>query len=152
MSKVIAALNGLMVWELTSIDQYTRDAELFDDWGLTKLGERLAHEADDERRHAKMLTERIIFLGGKPDMETRHPLPATDNVAQMLQAGLELEHHNARDLKAAIKLCETEGDFVSRNMLVEILRDTEEDHAYWLRQQLGLIEQLGLANYLQSQV
>ena len=75
MSSIIKALNGLLAWELTSIDQYTQHSEFYEDWGFSKLHARIAHEADDERGHAKMLIERILLLGGKPDMETRHPLP-----------------------------------------------------------------------------
>ncbi|CUS48439.1 MAG: ferritin FtnA [Idiomarinaceae bacterium HL-53] len=152
MSKVIDALNKLLRWELTSIDQYTRNAALYEDWGLTKLHARIAHEADDERGHAKMLIDRILLLGGNPDLESRHSLPPCPDVPTMLKGDLELELQNATDLKASIQLCEAEQDFVSRAMLVSILKDTEEDHAYWLRQQLGLIERLGLENYLQAQV
>ncbi|RTE87758.1 MULTISPECIES: bacterioferritin [Gammaproteobacteria] len=152
MSKVIDALNKLLRWELTSIDQYTRNASIYEDWGFTKLHERIAHEADDERGHAKMLIDRILLLGGKPDLETRHPLPPSTDVPTMLKGDLDLELQNAKDLKASILLCESEKDFVSRSILVSILKDTEEDHAYWLRQQIGLIEIIGLENYLQSQM
>lgn len=152
MSKVIDALNTLLKWELTSIDQYTRNAALYEDWGFTKLHERIAHEADDERAHAKLLIDRILLLGGRPDLEQRHPLPPAEDVQQMIAADLELELNNARDLKAFIQLCEQEQDFVSRQMLVGILKDTEEDHAYWLKQQLGLIQHIGLELYLQQQL
>ncbi|WP_113908152.1 bacterioferritin [Aliidiomarina celeris] len=152
MSKVIAALNTLLKWELTSIDQYTRNSALYEDWGFTKLHARIAHEADDERGHAKLLIDRILLLGGKPDLEARHALPPADDVKQMITADLDLELANAKDLKASIQLCEQEQDFVSRQMLVGILKDTEEDHAYWLKQQLRLIDTLGLELYLQGQV
>lgn len=150
MTNVVNTLNGLLAWELTSIDQYTAHSEQYEDWGFSKLFERISHEADDERGHAKLLIERILYLGGKPDLETRHPLPDADNVAEMLAADLELERKNATALKSAIELCEQQRDFVSRDMLVGILKDTEEDHAYWLRQQLGLIHRLGLEKYLQA--
>lgn len=152
MSKVIDALNTLLKWELTSIDQYTRNAALYEDWGFTKLHERIAHEADDERAHAQLLIDRILLLGGRPDLEQRHPLPPAEDVEQMIAADLELELNNARDLKTFIQLCEREQDFVSRQMLVGILKDTEEDHAYWLKQQLRLIQHIGLELYLQRQV
>ncbi|RUO36834.1 bacterioferritin [Aliidiomarina shirensis] len=150
MTNVVNALNGLLAWELTSIDQYTAHSEQYEDWGFNKLFERISHEADDERGHAKLLIERILYLGGKPDLETRHALPDADNVAEMLAADLDLERQNATALKSAIELCEQQRDFVSRDMLVGILKDTEEDHAYWLRQQLGLIHRLGLEKYLQA--
>ncbi|MCH8502670.1 MAG: bacterioferritin [Aliidiomarina sp.] len=150
MSNIIKALNGLLAWELTSIDQYTQHSEYYEDWGFSKLYERISHEAEDERGHAKMLIERILLLGGKPDLETRHPLPDADTVPEMLAADLELERKNASELKEAITLCEQAHDFVSRDMLVQILKDTEEDHAFWLRQQLQLISRLGVERYLQA--
>ncbi|RUO20831.1 bacterioferritin [Aliidiomarina iranensis] len=150
MSQVVNTLNGLLAWELTSIDQYTAHSEQYADWGFNKLYERISHEADDERGHAKLLIERILYLEGKPDMESRHALPNADNVPEMLSADLDLERKNATALKAAIELCEQHKDFVTRDMLVGILKDTEEDHAYWLRQQLGLINRLGLERYLQA--
>lgn len=150
MSDVVNTLNGLLAWELTSIDQYTAHSEQYDDWGFRKLYERISHEADDERGHAKMLIERILMIGGRPDMESRHPLPDADTVPEMLAADLDLERQNAAALKKAITLCEQQRDFVSRDMLVGILKDTEEDHAHWLAQQLGLIHRIGLERYLQA--
>lgn len=150
MSEVIKALNGLLSWELTSIDQYTSHSEQYADWGFQKLYERINHEAEDERGHAKLLIERILFLGGRPDLESRHPLPDADTVPEMLAADLQLERENAAALRKAIQLCEQQRDFVSRNILVGILQDTEEDHAYWLEQQLGLIHRLSLERYLQA--
>lgn len=150
MSEVIKALNGLLAWELTSIDQYTSHSEQYADWGFQKLYERINHEAEDERGHAKLLIERILFLGGRPDLANRHPLPDADTVPEMLAADLQLERENAAALRKAIQLCEQQRDFVSRNILVGILQDTEEDHAYWLEQQLGLIHRLSLERYLQA--
>lgn len=152
MSTVINALNELLKWELTSIDQYTRNAAVYEDAGYTKLQERIAHEADDERGHAKLLIDRILFLGGQPNMNARYEVPSHVTVPEMLQADLELELNNAQTLKQHIALCEQEQDFVSRSILQGILKDTEEDHAFWLRQQLRLIETLGLENYLQAQL
>ncbi|MCC5854312.1 MAG: bacterioferritin [Idiomarina sp.] len=152
MSKVVSALNKLLRWELTSIDQYTRNAALYEDWGYVKLHERILHEADDERQHAQWLIDRILLLGGSPDLESRHGLPEATSVPQMMAADLELELNNAKDLKASIRICEEAQDFVSRDILVNILRDTEQDHAYWLRQQIGLIERLGVELYLQRQL
>ncbi|RUO26316.1 bacterioferritin [Aliidiomarina minuta] len=152
MSDVIKHLNGLLSYELTSIDEYTAHAQFFDDWGFSKLHERIAHEADDERLHANLLIERILFLGGKPDMRTRVEYPLGKSVKEMLETGLQLERDNAKTLKKAIAYCEEQQDYVTRDMLVKILQDTEEDHAYWLRQQLGLMETLGEQIYLQAQL
>ncbi|MCO4321967.1 bacterioferritin [Aliidiomarina quisquiliarum] len=152
MTTIVTALNELLKWELTSIDQYTRNAAFYDDWGYTKLHERIAHEADDERGHAQLLIDRIIFLGGKPNMNDRYEVTNEVDVAAMLASDLTLELNNAKALKKNIALCEAERDFVSRQILVQILKDTEEDHAYWLQQQLRLIETLGLELYLQAQL
>lgn len=152
MTPVISALNELLKWELTSIDQYTRHAALYDDWGYSKLQARIAHEADDERQHAHMLVERIIFLGGQPDFNARYDISTALDVPAMLASDLALELSNAKALKKNIALCEKENDFVSRQLLVQILKDTEEDHAHWLQQQLNLIETLGLTLYLQHQL
>ena len=97
-----------------------------------------------------MLIERILFLGGRPDLASRHALPDADTVPEMLAADLQLERENAAALRKAIQLCEQQRDFVSRNVLVGILQDTEEDHAFWLEQQLGLIHRLSLERYLQA--
>lgn len=151
-AEVVKLLNGLLAYELTSIDEYTAHAAKFEDWGFHKLHERIAHEADDERNHANMLMDRIIFLGGTPDMRTRVEYPMGETVRGMLEVGLQLERDNARSLKKAIAFCEENQDFVTRKMLVQILQDTEEDHAYWLRQQLELMETLGEQVYLQAQL
>lgn len=151
-NEVINHLNGLLSYELTSIDEYTAHAGIFEDWGYTKLHERIAHEADDERNHAKLLIDRILYLGGRPDMRTRVEYPMGESVKEMLEVGLQLERDNAKTLKKAIAHCEEQKDFVTRTILVQILEDTEEDHAYWLRQQLELMEKLGEQLYLQAQM
>lgn len=144
-SAVAAQLNRLLAFELTSIDQYTAHSRIYEDMGLNALYERINHEVDDERGHADLLIRRILFLGEQPNLEQREPHTIATDVPTMLANDLELEHNNAKTLREVIQFCEQQGDFVSRDMLVGILKDTEEDHAYWLRQQLRLIERLGLA-------
>lgn len=149
---VIDALNGLLAFELAAMDQYFLHSEMYDDWGLSKLYERIAHEFDDEKGHAKLLIQRILFLEGTPDMVTRDGLEIGTDVPSMLASDLRVEYAVTAALKDAIALCEKERDFVSREMLEKLLDDTEMDHAYWLEQQLGLIKRVGLENYLQSQM
>ncbi|RUO79762.1 bacterioferritin [Idiomarina tyrosinivorans] len=151
-NQVVTQLNRLLAFELTSIDQYTAHSRMYEDWGFEKLYQRINHEIDDERGHADLLIRRILFLEGKPDMKRREPLNIGDNVRAMLTNDLALERNNAKTLREVIDYCEQHGDFVSRDMLVRILRDTEEDHAYWLRIQLGLMDRLGEALYLQRQM
>ena len=149
---IIDQLNTLLSYELAAMDQYFIHSEMYADWGLSKLYERIAHEFDDEKSHAKQLIERILFLEGKPNMVTRHPINIGDNVPAMLQSDLDVEYAVAAALRNTIALCESEKDFVTRDMLVTLLDDTESDHAYWLEQQLGLIKRIGLENYQQSQM
>lgn len=150
--KVIQALNGLLSFELAAMDQYFIHARMYDDWGLEKLRDRIDHEFDDEKRHASALIERMLFLEGVPDMVTREPLQIGKNVPEMLQSDLNVELAVGAALKDAIALCENENDYVTREVLEQLLEDTEVDHAWWLEKQLGLIEKVGLQNYLQSQM
>lgn len=149
---IIDALNGLLAYELAAMDQYFIHSEMYDDWGLSKLHARIAHEFDDEKGHAQKLIQRILFLEGVPNMVNRETINIGADVPAMLQSDLDVENAVGQALKDAIKLCEDEKDYVSRDMLVELLDDTEMDHAYWLEQQLGLIGRVGLENYLQSQI
>jgi bacterioferritin len=150
--KVIQALNGLLSFELAAMDQYFIHARMYDDWGLEKLRDRIDHEFDDEKRHASALIERMLFLEGVPDMVTREPLQIGKNVPEMLQSDLNVELAVGAALEDAIALCENENDYVTREVLEQLLEDTEVDHAWWLEKQLGLIEKVGLQNYLQSQM
>ena len=149
---IIDALNGLLAAELAAMDQYFIHSEMYADWGFTKLYERIAHEFDDEKGHAKQLIKRILFLEGKPDMHTRTPVRVGQDVEEMFGNDLQLEYEVGDALKDAIALCEQESDFQTRSVLLGLLADTEEDHAYWLEQQLRLIKMLGRENYLQAQM
>jgi len=150
--KVIDVLNELLAGELTAMDQYFIHSRMYEDWGLTKLFERIGHEMEDETGHADLMIRRILFLEGKPNLAKRDALDVGATVPEMLQSDLNIEYSVVKNLKAAIALCEAEKDFETRAMLVKQLEDTEEDHAYWLEKQLGLIDKIGLQNYLQSQM
>ena len=148
--EVIAYLNTLVAGELAARDQYFIHSRMYHEWGYDKLYERINHEMDDETQHASALIQRILMLEGMPDM-VPEALVLGNDVASMLQADLEVELRVRDALKKGVALCEQHQDYVSREMLVEQLKDTEEDHAHWLEQQLRLIDQVGLKNYLQSQ-
>ncbi|MGH1430195.1 MAG: bacterioferritin [Neptuniibacter sp.] len=150
--RVIDALNGLLTLELAAMDQYFIHSRMYDDWGLQKLFERIDHEFDDEKGHAAALIERMLFLEGTPDMTKRDGFKVGTDVPSMLESDLRVEYEVGDKLKAAIKVCEEEQDYVSREILEKLLDDTEVDHAYWLEKQLGLIKKIGLQNYLQSQM
>ncbi len=149
---VIDALNRILALELAAMDQYFIHSEMYADWGLTKLYDRISHEFEDEKGHAKALIERMLFLEGTPDMVTRDPIHIGKDVPEMLQSDLNVEYAVQKELLTAIKLCEDEQDYVSREVLEKLLEDTEVDHAWWLEKQLGLIQKVGLQNYIQSQM
>lgn len=149
--KVIDYLNFLLGGELGARDQYFIHSEMYGEWNYGKLYERIHHEMHDETEHAQAIIRRILMLGGKPDMSVDE-INIGDNVPQMLQLDLDLEYQVQKHLKEGITLCEQEHDYVTRDMLVAQLEDTEEDHAHWLEQQLRLIDMVGLQNYLQSQI
>ena len=148
--KVVDTLNSLLAGELTAMDQYFIHSRMYEDWGLSKLYERIAHEMEDETGHADLMIKRILFLEGFPDMVKREPLNVGKTVPEMLKNDLELEYSVVKNLKAAIAICEEEKDYETRAMLVKQLEDTEEDHTHWLEQQLGLIDKIGIQNYLQA--
>ncbi|MBY0430807.1 MAG: bacterioferritin [Rhodospirillales bacterium] len=147
---IIDTLNALLTGELSAADQYFIHARMYENWGLNALYERVEHERHDELEHANHLIRRILFLEGVPDVASRAPLRVGATVPQMLHNDLDLELAVVTELKAAIALCEKESDYETRRMLVQLLEDTEQDHAHWLEKQLGLIEKVGLPNYLQS--
>ncbi len=150
--KVINQLQKLLRGELAARDQYFTHARMYEDWGLTKLYERINHEMEDETGHAAALIQRILFLEGTPDLSEQDGLHIGKDVPSMLKNDLKVEYAVVGALKAAIAICESEKDYQSREILERMLADTEEDHAYWLEQQLGLIDKMGLQNYLQSQM
>jgi bacterioferritin len=148
--KVIDLLNTLLAGELTAMDQYFIHSRMYEDFGLTRLYNRIAHEMQDETDHADQMIKRILFLEGTPNLVTRDPIHVGRDVPEMLQNDLNLEYQVVKNLRDGIALCEAEGDFETRQMLLKQLEDTELDHTYWLEQQLGLIERMGLANYQQA--
>ena len=149
---IIDALNRLLANELTAMDQYFIHSRMYEDWGLNKLFARIDHEFDDEKGHASLLIQRILFLEGTPDLSKRDPLLIGHDVQSMLENDLKIEYLNDSLLKDTMALCEQQKDYVTKNMLQTLIDDTEMDHAYWLEQQLGLIKKVGLQNYLQSQM
>ncbi|WP_185265771.1 bacterioferritin [Halopseudomonas xiamenensis] len=148
---IVNYLNELLRGELGARDQYFLHSRLYEDLGYSKLYERINHEMEEETQHADALLRRILFLEGKPDMRPS-PIQPGYTVPDMLAADLKLEYEVRAALAKGIALCEQHGDYPSRDILVAQLKDTEEDHAYWLEKQLGLIKMVGLENYLQAQI
>ena len=148
--EVVDYLKELLRGELSARDQYFIHSRMYEDWGFAKLYARIDHEMAEETQHADALLRRILFLGGTPDM-VPSALRIGHDVPSMFAADLALEYEVRAALSKGIALCEQHRDYVSRDILKAQLKDTEEDHAYWLEIQLGLIERIGLANYLQAQ-
>jgi bacterioferritin len=150
--QVIAHLNTLLAGELSAIDQYFIHSRMYENWGFSKLYERIAHEVQDETNHADALIKRILFLEGTPDLSKRNPLHVGSTVEEMLKNDLALELQVVADLRKVMACCESVQDYQTREILQALLKDTEDDHTHWLEQQLGMIERIGLQNYLQSQI
>ena len=149
--EVVEYLKDLLRGELAARDQYFAHSRNYEDQGFTKLYTRLNHEMEEETQHADALMRRILMLGGRPDMSPKAFTPGL-TVPEMLRKDLDTEYEVRAGLRNGMALCEQHSDYVSRDILLAQLRDTEEDHAYWLDKQLGLIEKVGLPNYLQSQL
>ena len=148
---VIDCLKALLRGELAARDQYFIHSRRYEDQGLMALYERLNHEMEEETQHADVLLRRILFLGGNPDMSPVAFEPGVD-VVSMLQKDLDTEYLVRNNLAAGMKLCEEQGDYVSRDILLAQLKDTEQDHAWWLEQQLSLIKRIGLELYQASKL
>ena len=146
-AKVIEFLNKILVNELTAINQYFLHSRMLKDWGISELAEKEYKESIEEMQHADELIERILFLEGLPNLQDLHKLRIGEDVKEILECDLQLEHQAIPDLRDAIQHCEGVRDYVTRDLFRRIL-DNEEEHVDWLETQLGLIEKMGLERFL----
>lgn len=150
-AKVIEILNKVLGNELIAINQYFLHSRMFGNWGLKALEAYEYHESIDEMKHADNLIKRIFFLEGLPNLQQLGKLLVGENVVEALRCDLKLELQALTDLKTGIAYCEQIGDYISRELLEDIL-ESEEEHIDYLETQLSLIDQIGLQNYLQSKM
>ena len=146
---IIQLLNAVLTNELTAVNQYFLHARMYQNWGLAKLGEVTYEESIGEMKHADKLIKRILFLDGLPNLQDLHKLKIGETVPECMTSDLAVEVSGRADQIRGIKLCEESADYVTRQILREILTDTEE-HIDFLETQLSLVRQLGEQNYLQS--
>lgn len=148
--KVIETLNLSLKGELTAINQYFLHSRMLEDWGVTKMAKHEYKESIEEMQHADTLIKRILLLGGLPNLQDLDKLHIGQDVKEVLEGDLKLEETGIANYRAGIKICEEAGDYVSAQMLKDILAD-EEGHQDHLETQLQLIETIGIQNYIQLQ-
>ncbi|GAA5214692.1 bacterioferritin [Corallincola platygyrae] len=150
-SDVIRILNQVLTTELTSINQYFLHARMFKNWGLSELNEKAYKKSIKDMKQADELIERVLFLEGLPNLQQLGHLKIGEHTEEMISCDMALELEQLTQLRDAIKLCEERKDFVSRQLLEEILED-EEEYLDWLETQQHLIKEIGIENYQQSQL
>lgn len=148
-AKVIDYLNRALKNELTAINQYFLHARMAENWGLERLNKKEYEESIDEMKHADALIKRVLFLEGLPNLQDLGKLYIGENVRELLECDLRLEREAMPALREGIACCEQVNDYISRELLEDIL-ESEEEHVDWLETQLALFDKLGEQNYLQS--
>ena len=147
---IIQQLNAVLKNELIAINQSFLHSRMFNNWGMDRIGEREYKKSIKDMKQADKLIERVLFLEGLPNLQDLGKLRLGEDTEEILQCELALETDSIAELRKAIALCESEQDYISREILDDILED-EEEFLDWLETQTGLIRDMGLQNYIQSQ-
>ena len=148
---IIRLLNAQLTNELTAINQYFLHARMYRHWGFGRLAKKEYDESIGEMKHADKLIDRILMLDGLPNLQALHKLLIGESTQEMLECDLKLERAAQVTVKEGIAAAEAAADYVTRDLFLMILEDTEE-HIEWLETQLDLIVKVGIQNYLQSQI
>jgi bacterioferritin len=150
-AKVIEYLNRQLRNELTAINQYFLHARMLKNWGFARMAKHEYEESIEEMKHADRLVERVLTLDGLPNLQDLGKLLIGENAVEVLDCDLKAELDSQALLKEAIAHCESVRDYVSRELLEDILEDTEE-HIDYLETQIGLVASVGQPTWLQSQM
>lgn len=148
---VVSTLNKVLTTELTSINRYFLHARMFKNWGFSQLNDKGYKKSILDMKQADKIIERILFLEGLPNLQQLSPLAIGEDTQEMFNCDTKFQLQQIDELKAAVALCEQEQDYVSRDMLTEIL-EGEEEYLDWLETQQYQIDNMGLAKYLQAQL
>lgn len=149
--KIIDALNSVLTKELTAINQYFLHSRMMKDWGIAKLADLEYKASIDEMKHADQLIQRVLFLEGLPNVQKLDRINVGQNIEEIIECDLKVEYSAVPHLKDCIQLAEEERDYISRDLFASILA-SEEEHVDWLETQKHLIAQVGVQNFLQSQI
>ncbi|OUR95462.1 bacterioferritin [Halobacteriovorax marinus] len=150
-SKIISALNDVLVRELTAINQYFLHARMLENWGLDNIGGLEYKASIRAMKDADELIKRILFLEGLPNLQKLNRIKIGQNVEEILKVDLEEENETTKEIRVHIEFCEKEQDYVTRDLFSSLLSNSEE-HVDWLETQQDLVKSTGVKNYIQSQI